>query len=511
MKALLSVSDKTGLVDFAKGLVSLGYELISTGGTLKTLSTAGVPVISIDDVTGFPEMLDGRVKTLHPKIHGGLLAKRDEPAHVQACKDHQIEFIDLVVVNLYPFEATVAKPGVSFEEAIENIDIGGPSMLRSASKNHPFVGVVVNPDQYDALLYEMKANQGQLSLKTKRLLALEAFRHTARYDSIISDYLSKQFESEPATLPPVISPVLTKIQDLRYGENPHQSGAFYALSGEEGLAQLVQHHGKELSFNNLLDLDAAWHIVREFIPPAATVIKHNNPCGTALGDTLEEAYQKAFSADPVSAFGGIVGLNQPVDEATAKHISETFLEAVIAPQFSKEALAILSQKPSIRLITLPQFLPQKSPWIYRHIQGGFLIQSPDSHEHDPVSFQVVTTATPDADLLLELHFAFSLVKHIKSNAIVVTSGLQSLGIGAGQMSRVEAVEIALKKAGEKTKGAVLASDAFFPFKDSVELAAKAGIKAIIQPGGSKKDQESIDACNAHGLCMVFTGIRHFKH
>ncbi len=511
MRALISVSDKTGIIDFAKSLVDMGYELISTGGTLKVIKEAGIPVISIDEVTGFPEMMDGRVKTLHPNIHGGLLARRDIPEHLKACDEHHIQLIDVVVVNLYPFEATIAKPGTSFEDAIENIDIGGPSMIRSASKNHPFVAVIVNPAQYPAIIAEMQNNHAQLSLKTKQLLALEAFRHTSRYDSIISDYLSKQFESSQSSLPPIITPVLTKVQDLRYGENPHQKGGFYALSGEEGLAQLQQLHGKELSFNNLLDLDAAWHIVREYAQPAATVIKHNNPCGTACGNTISEAYKLAYNADPVSAFGGIVGLNQTVDAETATELSQTFLEAVLAPAYSKEALDILTQKPSIRLITLPQFLPQKSPWIYRHVQGGFLIQSPDIHEHDPVTFQVVTETKPSAELLTELHFAFSLVKHIKSNAIVVTNKNQSLGIGAGQMSRVEAVEIALKKAGEQSKGAVLASDAFFPFKDSVELAAKAGIKAIIQPGGSKKDQESIDACNEHGLIMVFTGVRHFKH
>ncbi len=507
-RALISVSDKTGLIPFAQGLVSLGFELISTGGTFRLLKDAGIPVLSIDSVTGFPEMMDGRVKTLHPKIHGGLLALRDHPAHVEAAKAHGIEFIDLVVVNLYPFEATIAKPNVALEEAIENIDIGGPSMIRSAAKNYHHVAVIVDPKHYATVLEELQNSGRTLSLTTKQQLALEAFTHTSRYDGIISSYLGQQFVAEH--FPKEIRPVLSQVSTLRYGENPHQNAAFYALAGEKGLPDMTIHQGKELSYNNLLDTDAAWQMVTALPGTAAVIIKHNNPCGVATDTTLAGAYTKALAADSVSAFGGIVGLNQPVHADTAALLTQTFLEVVIAPEFSPEALEILAQKPNLRVISLPASTAAQA-LTYRHVQGGFLVQTPDHAPIDPTGWDTVTEAKADTTTKAEMAFAFSVVRAVKSNAIVVTKNGQTLGIGAGQMSRVEAVEIALKKAGEQAKGAVLASDAFFPFNDSVTLAAAAGITAIVQPGGSKKDQDSIDACNQNGIAMCLTGVRHFKH
>ena len=511
MRALISVSDKAGLIPFAEGLIGLGFEIISTGGTFKVLQEHDIPVISIDSVTGFPEMMDGRVKTLHPKIHGGLLALRDNATHMQACKDHAIGLIDLVVVNLYPFEKTISNPNVHLEEAIENIDIGGPSMIRSASKNYRSVGVIVNPLRYQAVLDELKESSGVLSLKTKEPLCIEAFQHTAAYDAIIAQYLSQNLGSDQPVFSDRITPVLTKVSDLRYGENPHQQAAFYKLSGETGLPAFEQVHGKELSYNNLIDLEAAWQLVRDHHQPAAVIIKHTNPCGIAVAETIAEAYQKAYEADSVSAFGGIIGLNRDVDLATAELISQTFIEAVIAPGFDKRAIEILSQKPSIRLIILPHFSLVPKGLIYKYVPGGFLLQTPDSLQVTAESLVTVTQHLPSDAQIRDLLFAFSVVKHVKSNAIVVAKNGQTLGIGAGQMSRIEAVEIALKKAGSHAKGAVLASDAFFPFSDSVQLAHTAGISAIIQPGGSKKDDDSIQVCNQHGLSMVFTQIRHFKH
>lgn len=515
MRALISVSDKTGIVTFAKELEALGYEIISTGGTYKVLKENRVKVISIDEVTEFPEMLDGRVKTLHPKIHGGLLSVRANKEHMQTCKDHNIELIDIVVVNLYPFEKTISNPDVTVEVAIENIDIGGPSMLRSAAKNYQSVGVIVDPSRYDGIIEELKANQGQLTLKTKEALAYEVFAHTSRYDTIIASYMKtnvvKTVSSD--TLPDVLVPQLIKQSDLRYGENPHQKAAFYKLANrmEPGLIGLKQLHGKELSYNNIVDLEAAALIVKEFDLPGAAIIKHTNPCGAAVSETVAAAYKNAYDCDPVSAFGSIVGLNRPVDVETAEEISKTFVEAVIAPKFDKEAVEILSQKPSIRLIELANMEELEKGYYYKYVDGGFLVQEPDAKKTTQNDLDIVTKTKPGNKDLHELVFAFQLVKYVKSNAILVVKDGKAVGVGAGQMSRVEAVEIALKKAGELGEGAVLASDAFFPFKDSVELAQKAGVKAIIQPGGSKRDQESIDACDEHGISMVFTGVRHFRH
>lgn len=512
MRALISVSDKHGLIEFSQGLVALGFEIISTGGTLALLQQHNIPVTPVDAVTGFPEMLDGRVKTLHPKIHGGLLGLRQNPEHVATCKAHDITFIDLVVVNLYPFEKTIAKPGVHLEDAIENIDIGGPSMLRSGAKNYQSVGVIVEPSQYPAILEELQKNNGALSLKTKERLAAKVFGHTAKYDAMIANFLEKQFQdAEETAFPETLSTHLTKVSELRYGENPHQKAAFYKINGRTGFGDLKQLHGKELSYNNIVDLEAAVLLVKDTPQPAAAIIKHTNPCGAAFGNTLSEAYQKAYDADPVSAFGSIIGLNRVVDEATAQAIAKTFVEAVIAPGFSKEALAILQEKAAIRLITLDPFSYAENQPVFKYVHGGLLLQTPDTVTVKETDITTITTTPPTHAQVQDLLFAFSVVKYVKSNAIVIVKNGQVIGVGAGQMSRVEAVEIAIKKAGDKLKGAVLASDAFFPFKDSVELAAKAGITALIQPGGSKRDQESIDACNHAGMAMVLSGIRHFRH
>jgi len=515
MRALISVSDKSGIVDFAKGIVALGYEIVSTGGTAKALEAAKIPVIPIDTVTGFPEMMDGRVKTLHPKIHAGLLAVRNNPRHIAECQAQDIALIDLVVVNLYPFEETISKPNIALAEAIENIDIGGPSMLRSASKNYASVGVITNPEDYSSILKELQENQGQLRSETRARLAQIAFSHTARYDSLISNYLLKQqppSSDASDAFPDKLTPVLKKQSTLRYGENPHQGAAFYKIENQGGgLPDLIQHHGKALSFNNIVDLESAWHLVREFEQPAATVIKHTNPCGTAIADSLVSAYKKALEADPVSAFGSIVGLNRSVDLETAEGISKLFVEAVIAPSFDDDALQLLSQKQNIRLISLKTFHHPDQQYLFKYVQGGFLAQSPNQVVVKESLLSVATKKQPTPHEDLELGFAFTVVKHVKSNAIVIVKDGVAIGVGAGQMSRVEAVEIAIKRAGDNLKGAVAASDAFFPFKDSIELLATAGITAIIQPGGSKRDQEIIDACDTHGIAMVFTGIRHFKH
>ncbi len=495
MRALISVSDKTGIVSFARELIKLGFEIVSTGGTQKILADNQVPVIGVESVTEFPEMLDGRVKTLHPKIHGGILALRKNKSHMKTCEKYGIGLIDLVVVNLYPFLT---------EPSIENIDIGGPSMIRSAAKNFESVGVVVSPDRYDAVIGNLKKNKGQLDNELRRELAAEAFRHTAIYDAAIANYFGSKDE-----LPPLKMPILTKISDLRYGENPHQKAAFYELGGQEGVPQLRQLHGKELSYNNIVDIEAAWQIVSAFDIPGVAIIKHTNPCGAAVADGIAQAYQRAYDADPVSAFGSIVGLNRPVDLECAQKIAATFVEAVVAPEFEKDALALLSQKPSIRLIRMSEFAANQMA--YKYVAGGFLLQTPDDYSVSKKELKTVTRRKPTSKEINDLLFAFRLVKYIKSNAILVAADGQSLGVGAGQMSRVEAVEIALNKAGKNAKGAVLASDAFFPFKDSVELAAKAGIKAIIQPGGSKRDQESIECCDANGIAMVFTSVRHFRH
>lgn len=507
-RALVSVSDKTGVVDFARDLTELDYEIVSTGGTAKALHEAGVAVTGISDVTGFPEILEGRVKTLHPHVHGGILAK-GTPEHMAVLSEHDITPIDLVVVNLYPFQATVAKPDVTLADAIENIDIGGPTMVRSAAKNHDRVGIVVNPARYDSVLAELKAS-GELSLQTKQLLALEAFQHTAQYDAAISHYLSYAFGAAP--LAGEIAFGGQKIQDLRYGENPHQKAAFYrsGIPQSGTVANAKQLHGKELSYNNIVDADAAWQLVNEFSQPAAVIIKHTNPCGTAIGDTIAEAYRRAYEADSVSAFGGIIAVNRPMDKATAEQIVTTFMEAVVAPSFSADSLEVLQTKKNLRVLEIGEKLPAHDLWIEK-VSGGFLVQEQDQHSLQIADLQVVTTKIPTEAELQELLFAWNIVKHVKSNAIVVAKDGQSLGVGAGQMNRVGSANIAFAQAGENCKGAVLASDAFFPFRDSIDAAHAAGITAIIQPGGSVRDQEVIDACNELGIAMVFTGIRHFKH
>ena len=507
-RALISVSDKTGVVEFAKELTALGYEIVSTGGTSKALQAADVPVIGISDVTGFPEILEGRVKTLHPAVHGGILAKGTDE-HMAVLAEHEIKPIDLVVVNLYPFQATVAKPDVTLADAIENIDIGGPTMVRSAAKNHDRVAIVVNPARYESVIAELK-EAGELSLQTKRFLALEAFQHTAQYDAAISHYLTDAFGAE--ALAGEIAFGGQKIQELRYGENPHQKAAFYRsgipVSGT--VANAKQLNGKELSYNNIVDVDAAWQLVNEFAQPAAVIVKHTNPCGTAIGTTLEEAYARAYAADSVSAFGGIIAVNRVLNKATAEQIVETFMEAVIAPAFDVDAVEVLKTKKNLRLLEVGEKVANNELWIEK-VSGGFLVQERDNHNLKLEDCKVVTEKVPTDEEMTELIFAWNIVKHVKSNAIVVTKDGQSIGVGAGQMNRVGSANIAFEQAGEKCKGAVLASDAFFPFRDTIDAAAKAGITAVIQPGGSMRDQESIDACNEHGIAMVFTGVRHFKH
>ena len=509
-RALISVSDKSGLVDFAKALVAMGVEIVSTGGTMKTLQEAGIPVIYISEVTGFPEMMDGRVKTLNPYIHGGILAVRDNPEHAAAMAEHGIRPIDLVVVNLYPFRETIAKSGVTQEEAVENIDIGGPAMVRSAAKNFRYVTIVVNPDRYDDVVAEL-AEYGEVTAETRLALVREAFTHTAEYDAAISRYFSLQTgEGEyPSTL---IQP-WEKLQDLRYGENPHQTAAFYRdNSAQGGVAHSRQLAGKELSFNNIVDLESAWSIVAEFDRPAAAIIKHTNPCGTATAGDIATAYTLAYEADPVSAFGGIVALNRPVEAAAAGQMASIFLEAVIAPSFDPAALEIFAAKKNVRLIEAALPEPNaKSRYDIKTVSGGMLIQTTDTMDTPPAEWKTVTKRAPTAAELRELELAWKVVKHVKSNAIVVAREGRTIGVGAGQMNRVGSAEIALKQAGEAAKGAVLSSDAFFPFRDTVDAAAKAGITAIIQPGGSVRDEESIVAADAHGIAMIFTGMRHFKH
>jgi len=483
--ALLSVSDKTGIVDFAKGLVELGVTIYSTGGTLKAITDAGIAAKAVESLTGFPEMMDGRVKTLHPKVHGGILAIRDNAEHQQAMTDHGIEPIDLVVVNLYPFRETIAKPNVSLEEAIENIDIGGPTMVRSAAKNHAYVGIVVNFG-----------------------LAKEAFAHTAAYDVAIANYMSGVLNEGPT--PPEYLSAYEKVTDLRYGENPHQQAAFYKEIGTaHGMGALKQLHGKELSYNNIVDMEAAWNMVWEFTDPAACIIKHTNPCGAATAITLHDAYVNAYEADSISAFGGIVALNREVDAATAEEMSKIFLEVIMAPAFTKEALEILEGKKNIRLIELSK--PESGQVTVKKVSGGLLVQTEDDIQEDRASYKVVTKVQPTEKQWKALEFAWKLVKHVKSNAILISNEKRTLGVGAGQMNRVGSAKIALEQAGEAAKGAVLASDAFFPFGDTVETAVKHGIAAIIQPGGSIRDEESIKAADEAGIAMVFTSIRHFKH
>ena len=529
-RALLSVSDKTGLIDFARGLADLGFELISTGGTASALATAGLSVLNISDVTGFPEMLDGRIKTLHPTVHGGLLADRFKPEHMEAIAERSIRPIDLVCVNLYPFAATVTKPNVALEDAIENIDIGGPAMIRSAAKNHTGVLVVVSPSDYAELLSELRAGEGEIGLQTRRRLAAKAYAHTGQYDAFISRWLADRFSAEgdaELTFPSEIAFGFQKSQDCRYGENPHQRAAFYVAPGvsEPCVANARQLHGKELSFNNLYDLNGALETVKEFTEEAlaaAVVIKHTNPCGVGLGETLAEAFLKARLGDPISAFGGILAVTRTLDVATAEEITgkNTFFEAIIAPGYEPEAVKILTERKrwgtDLRLLEVPDLRGWRdraaaTGYDYKRVVGGILVQDPDHRVIGAEDLTVVTERAPTAAEIEEMLFAWRVVRHVKSNAIVFTKERQVVGVGAGQMNRVRSVRLAVEQAGEAARGAVMASDAFFPFPDGPEAAAAAGITAIIQPGGSKKDAETIAVCNHHGIAMVTTGVRHFLH
>jgi phosphoribosylaminoimidazolecarboxamide formyltransferase/IMP cyclohydrolase len=511
-KAIISVYDKSGVVEFAQALQDLGFEILSTGGTAAELSKAGIPVTSVSEVTGFPEILGGRVKTLHPVIHAGILARATHE-HQEELERHGIGSIQLVAVNLYPFEKTIERPGVTLEEAVENIDIGGPTMVRAAAKNHERVTVVTDPGRYSEIISELRS-KGQVSKETRARLAAEAFRHTSQYDAAITGYLSKQLPK--SQFGPVLTVSGTKAFDLRYGENPHQMGAFYAIGDPpySGIAGAKLLQGKPLSFNNLLDADAALRIMREFREePVAIVIKHTNPCGVAVGGNLENVYVKAREADPVSAFGSVVGLGGVIDVDTATRITETFVEAVLAKGITDEALSVLAKKPNLRVLILPGNFEDDLPKLdVRWVDGGFIAQSPDvPQDLDVASLKVVTERRPTEQEARWLLSAFKVVKHVKSNAIVFWKDGATVGVGAGQMNRVGSVKIAAEHAGIKAQGAVMASDAFFPFRDGIDAARKAGVTAIIQPGGSIRDKESIDAANEHGMAMVFAGIRHFRH
>lgn len=511
-RTLISVSDKTGIVDFAKGLASLGIEIIASGGTAKILKENNIPVIEISDYTGFLEMLDGRVKTLHPKIHAGILALRDNPKHMDTLKDHNIGLIDMVVVNLYPFESTVAKKSTTLEEAIENIDIGGPSMLRSAAKNYKNVAVVSEPEDYNKILDELKQNNISLSTDTLKALGIKAFKITSNYDRAIFDYLKKKTSSH-LLFPDDLILSFKKLQDLRYGENPHQKAAFYVTDQNCGFANLKQINGKELSFNNLLDLEAAYKILIEFNNPACVIIKHTNPSGVAVAKTLKAAFINAWKADELSAFGGIIGLNKDVDLNTAKAILKIgFIECIIAPKFLYKTLELLKQRKNLRLIELDFDLKTKDDLDFKKIEGGLLIQEKDIDTIDLDKIKTVTDKKPTKEQLKSLIFAWQVVKHVRSNAIVVARDTKTIGIGAGQTSRVDSVKIALEKSCKSDlRGAVLASDAFFPKEDGVMFAIKKGICAIIQPGGSIQDEAIIRLCDKFGVTMIFAGIRHFKH
>ncbi len=532
LTALLSVSDKTGIVEFASALHQLGVRLLSTGGTAKLLADSGLPVTEVAEVTQFPEMLDGRVKTLHPKVHGGLLARRDLPAHMAALKEHGIATIDLLVVNLYPFEATVAKPGCTLADAIENIDIGGPAMVRSAAKNWKDVGVLTSADQYEAVLAELKA-QGKLSDKLRFALSVAAFNRIAQYDGAISDYLSSvHFEAEKLSeayvpqrsqFPGQSNGHFIKVQDLRYGENSHQSAAWYRdLHPVPGsLALGVQLQGKELSYNNIADADAAWECVKSFKLPACVIVKHANPCGVAVGANALEAYGKAFQTDPTSAFGGIIALNRTVDGAAAQKISQQFVEVLMAPDFTPEALEVFKAKANVRLmkIALPPGgdTPNKqgrNAIDAKRVGSGLLLQTADNHELQLPDVKVVTIKQPTQEEMQDLMFAWKVAKYVKSNAIVFCKGGMTMGVGAGQMSRLDSARIASIKAqaaGLSLQGTAVASDAFFPFRDGLDVVVDAGATCIAQPGGSMRDQEVIDAANERGVAMVFTGVRHFRH
>ena len=514
-RALISVSDKAGIVEFARALHDMGIELLSTGGTWKLLRDNGLPVTEVADYTGFPEMMDGRVKTLHPKVHGGILARRGQDDAVMA--DHGIKAIDMVVVNLYPFEATVAKPGCTLEDAIENIDIGGPTMVRAAAKNHRFVNIVVNAADYEAILAELKANNGATSMATRFDLAIKAYEHTAAYDGAIANHFGSLVPGGSASFPRTFNTQFHKVQEMRYGENPHQQAAFYveAHPAEAGIATARQIQGKELSYNNVADTDAALECVKGFSEPACVIVKHANPCGVAVAADIGKAYQLAFATDPESAFGGIIAFNRELDAATAKAIVDSqFVEVIIAPAVSAEAAAAVADKKNVRLLVCGAWSAQGPAFDYKRVNGGLLVQDRDLGMVSAADLKVVSKVQPSEQQLKDLLFAWKVAKYVKSNAIVYAANGQTVGVGAGQMSRINSARIAAIKAehaGLIVKGSVMASDAFFPFRDGIDNAGAAGIAAVIQPGGSIRDDEVIAAADEHGMAMVFTGMRHFRH
>ncbi|NLO62163.1 MAG: bifunctional phosphoribosylaminoimidazolecarboxamide formyltransferase/IMP cyclohydrolase [Clostridiaceae bacterium] len=511
-RAIISVSDKTGIAEFARKLVSLGIEILSTGGTAKLLEKENVPCREVSEVTGFPECLDGRVKTLHPLLHGGILAIRDNEEHMNRVRELGIGLVDMIVVNLYPFKATVMKPGVTFEECIENIDIGGPSMLRAAAKNHHDVTVITDPSDYGIVLNEIEET-GDTTYETRFRLAKRVFEHTAAYDALIASYFLGV--SEDKTLPSPYTITFDRVSEMRYGENPHQKATFFqsALPVAGSLAKAEQINGKELSYNNIADTDATICCLKEFSDPTVVAVKHANPCGVGSGDTIFDAWTKAYEADSVSIYGGIVAANREIDANTAEAMSKVFLEVIVAPSYTEEAREILCAKKNLRVLILPDVskpIPAEE-LNYKRVVGGLLVQEHDRNVISKEGSRVVTKALPNKDLSADMEFAMKVVKHVKSNGIVVVKDLQTLGVGPGQTNRVGAAQIALDFAGDKACGAVLGSDAFFPFRDVVDVAHEAGITTIVQPGGSKRDQESIDACDEFGISMVFTGERHFKH
>lgn len=514
-RALISVTDKKGIIEFAGELRNSGVEILSTGGTAALLKTAGIEVTDVSAYTGFPEMMDGRLKTLHPRVHGGILALRDNRGHMEAASEQGIQMIDMVVINLYRFEETIAKEGCSLQEAIENIDIGGPAMIRAAAKNYRYVSVITDPNDYPEILREMKEAGGKISEITNFILAKKAFQLTTRYDAAISNYLgSIGPEGARKPFPDTLTLQFMKAYELRYGENPHQRAAFYR-EGDLPVSAITsarQLQGKEMSYNNIMDSDAAWRIVSDFELPAAVIVKHANPCGVATSvSDIATAYKKAMETDPVSAFGGIVAMNRPVDKLTAEELSRTFLEVIIAPGFSEEARTILSAKKNVRLLEIPATGTRFTGYDFRRVAGGLLVQESDVDEFNIRKARIVTKRSPTEEEYEALDFAWRVVKHVKSNAIVYATRERLVAVGAGQMSRVDSVKVATMKARLPTRGCVLASDAFFPFRDSIDMAAEAGITAIIQPGGSMRDEEVIRAADEHNIAMIFTGIRHFKH
>jgi len=513
-RALISVSDKTGVAAFARALADRGVEILSTGGTAKLLRDENIPVRDVSDYTGFPEMMDGRIKTLHPKVHGGILARRDNEGDLAAMEEHGIGRIDLVAVNLYPFRETVANPDCTIEDAIENIDIGGPCMIRASAKNHAFVTVIVDPTDYTLVIEQLESNKGDVGASLRRALAVKAFAHTAAYDGAIANHFSSlEPDGEKRKFPDILTRQFLRAADLRYGENPHQDGVFYADSEDMGvsLADCQQLQGKELSYNNIADADAAFACVRDFAENAAVIVKHANPCGVAVGGSQAEAYERARAADAVSAFGGIAAFNRELDEETAKLIAETFMEVVIAPGFSEGAKKALAEKKNLRLMVAPSADPVTGGWEFKRVNGGLLVQERDAHILDRAACKVVTKRAPTEKEWADMLFAWSVAKHVKSNAIVFAKDGVTLGVGAGQMNRVNSTRIAAHHGGDAINGSAVASDAFFPFRDGVDALAEAGAVAVIQPGGSIRDEEVIAAADEHGIAMIFTGIRHFRH